>query len=161
MTTDHFERLVQRLANWRNADHHDNIVLTRDSICTLLDGIHELRPVDAVSQRVVSVPTSAAYDEALTSDAKILANGNKPYVPSPPEPTVMQKGGMPRLSQFFKSFRAQRELPMTVLEMREAVIARVMATGRPCYPRSDVAGTRMCSRCESGPCPGPIEKYVA
>jgi hypothetical protein len=41
---------------------------------------------------------------------------------------------------------------------KEAVIARVMQTGVPCYKLGE--GHHLhCSLCDTGPCRGPIEKF--
>jgi hypothetical protein len=43
---------------------------------------------------------------------------------------------------------------------REVVIARVMLTGKICYPVYGAGGKCVgCLRCDRGPCCGPLEKY--
>ena len=46
---------------------------------------------------------------------------------------------------------------LTDMEKREIIIANVMRTGKCCY--TDPLNTKHCVVCDSGPCPGPIEKY--
>jgi hypothetical protein len=38
-----FDHMVERMQAWREADHADSIVFSRNDIVTLLEGIKELR----------------------------------------------------------------------------------------------------------------------
>lgn len=41
-----FEEIIKALTLWRNQDHEDNIILCRNEVVEILEGIKELSKVD-------------------------------------------------------------------------------------------------------------------
>ncbi len=44
----YFTKILEALDTWRNADHEDRIILSRHEICTILDGIKQIRGEDTI-----------------------------------------------------------------------------------------------------------------